>query len=878
MFKRYLTFLTAMAMTMSLAMAQDVIKVQAPNMVAVDEQFNLTFIIEGDESPTDFTWQPGSDFKLVWGPQKGKSSSFSSINGKTSRSVQTTFTYILMPKSKGSFTISPATAQVKKKTISSSPVTIEVVSNGASSSAGSSSQGGQSSQESQPSASTGDISTSDLFLRLSLSRSSVVVGEPLTATLKLYQRVNIAGFEDAKFPTFTGFWSQEVQAPSNIEFHRENINDAIYNAAVLRSWVIIPQQAGDIAIDPSELVCLVNVKTQSASRSIFDSFFEDDFRTIRKRVTTDRQVVHVKSLPAGAPASFGGGVGTYSISAKLSKDSLKTHDAASLVVTVSGRGNISLIEAPKVNFPPDFEAYDVKATENTDKGNGKTSGSKSFEYPFIPRSYGEFTIDPVNYTYYDVDSHKYVTLTTEPMTLTVARGTESDQPSQSGQIVTGVSRRGVKDLGSDIRYIVTGKPSLSRAGRFFYGSPAFFAILALLLAAFAGTWFAFRKLAAMRADVAGSKNRAATKMARRRLSVAGDYLGKNLYTAFYEELHKALLGYVSDKLNMDMADMSRENISSALIGAGVPEPLTAEFGALLEACEFARYSPDAGHEAMNSHYETAVAVISSIDGNMKKKSSVKKAATTAVVALCLVPQIESSAADAHADSLWVQGTEAYVSADWAGAQAAWEAVAQEGLESADLYYNIGNAYFKQENYGRAILSYERALKIDPSHTDARFNLSFAQEFVQDDIDSVPEFFLSTWFRKACRAMSSDVWAVLFLVSVALLLALVLLFLLAGSSSLKKTGFFGALAALILAVACLVFAHMQWSDYRSADQAIVLRAVSPVKSAPGADSSKDLFILHEGTKVKILDAVGGWTNIELSDGRQGWMASSDMEVI
>lgn len=861
-----------MVLAMSMGRAQDVIKVQAPNMVAVDEQFNLTFIIEGDDSPSDFSWEPGSEFKLIWGPQRGKSSSFSSINGKTSRSVQTTITYILMPKEKGKFTIQPASAQVKKKTIHSSPVTIEVVSNGASSSSGASSQGGQSA------ASTGDISSSDLFLRLSLSRSSVVVGEPVTATLKLYQRVNIAGFEDAKFPTFTGFWSQEVLAPSNIEFHRENINDAIYNAAVLRSWVIIPQQAGDIAIDPSELVCLVNVKTQSTSRSIFDSFFEDDFRTIRKRVTTDRQVVHVSSLPAGAPASFGGGVGTYSISAKLSKDSLKTHDAASLLVTVSGRGNISLIEAPKISFPPDFEVYDVKATENTDKSNGKTSGSKTFEYPFIPRSYGEFTIEPVNYTYYDVDAHKYVTLTTEPMQLNVARGAESDQPVQSGQIVTGVSRRGVKDLGSDIRYIVTGKPSFSRKGASFLGSPLFFGILMLLLAAFGAIWFALRKLAAMRADVAGSKNRGATKMARKRLSVAGEYLGRNLYTAFYEELHKAMLGYVSDKLNMDMADMSRDNISAALIGAGVPEPLTEEFGRLLEACEFARYSPDAGHEAMNSHYETAVNVISSIDGSMKKKSGARKTVATVIVALCLMPSVAEAVTDTQSESLWTAGAEAYIAGDWAAAEASWQSIIDSGMESADLYYNIGNACFKQEMYGRAILNYERALKVDPSHADARFNLAFCQEFVQDDIDSVPEFFLRTWVRKVCHSLSSDVWTALFLVFLALALGMALVFILSGAAIWKKTGFFAGILALILSLSFLGFARMQWSEYRSEDSAVILRAVSPVKSAPGADSSKDLFILHEGTKVRILEKIGDWSNIKLQDGRQGWTQTSDLEVI
>ena len=520
--KTFALLLAALLMPL-FAAAQNSIKVQVPNMVAVDEQFNVTFIIEGEDTPSNFSWEPGAEFKLVWGPQTGSSTSISIINGKRTKSVQKTYTYILMPKSKGTFTLPTATATVKGNAIKSVNTTIEVVSDGGSQS----SSQGQARQQNSPSqggsaSSTGDISSSDLFLRLSLSRTSVVVGEPISATLKLYQRVRIAGFEDAKFPTFNGFWSQEVQAPSNIEFHRENLNDMIYDAAVLRSWVIIPQQAGDITIEPSELVCLVNVQNQSASRSIFDSFFEDDYRTIRKRVTTPQMAVHVSSLPAGAPSTFGGGVGTYTMSAKLSKDSLKAHDAASLLITVTGKGNVSLIEAPKVSFPPDFEVYDVKTTDATDKSTGRTTGSRTFEYPFIPRSHGEFTIDPVTYSYYDTSQRKYVTLTTDPLSIRVERGAESDQPAmQGGQSLPGVARKGVKDLGSDIRYIATSAPSFSRKGSSFYGSAGFFAVLALLLAAFVGVWFAMRKAAQRRADVVGARNRGATKMARKRLSAAG---------------------------------------------------------------------------------------------------------------------------------------------------------------------------------------------------------------------------------------------------------------------------------------------------------------------------------------------------------------------
>ncbi len=861
------------------AAAQNEIRVEVPNIVAVDEQFTVAFIIEGEESPSDFKWNPGDEFKLVWGPQRGTSTSISIVNGKRTKSAQTTYTYILLPKSAGVFGIPPASATVKGKDITSQMTKIEVVKGGSgssSSSGGQSSGAGQQSQQ-QPS-STGDIPSSDLFLRLTTSRSSVVVGEPLTVTLKLYQRVNIAGFEDAKFPTFNGFWSQEVAAPTNIEFHRENIDDSIFNAAVLRSWVLIPQQAGDIFIDPAELVCLVNVRTQSSSRSIFDSFFDDEFRTIRKRVLSDRLKIKVSRLPEGAPASFSGGVGTFSMNARLSKDSLKTHDASSLVITVSGKGNVSLLEAPKVSFPPDFDVYDVKVTENTDKSTGKTSGSKTFEYPFIPRSHGDFAVEGVEYSYYDVNQHKYVTLTTPSMTIKVERGPESGQPvSIEGQPLTsGVAHKDVKSLGSDIRYISTKKPSWSKVGGMFCFSPLFWVLLALLLLAAAAVYYVIRTVTARRSDIVLTKNKAATKMARRRLAAAGSHLEHNLYSAFYEELHKALLGYVSDKLNIDMSDMSRDNIGASLASAGVPDSYVSEFSGLLEACEFARYSPDAGHDAMDAHYRTALDVIASIDGIMKKKS-VPRHGAAIMLALVLLP-FSGRAADSVADSLWLEGVRAYDAQEWTRAADAWLMIRDSGLESPQLYCNIGDAYFKQKDIARAILYYERALKLDPSFADAAFNLGYAGEFVQDKIEKVPEFFLKTWIREVGHSLSSDTWTVLFFLLLASGLAMLLVFLLSAASKTRKVGFYSALSLVVLALLCLSLAGVQRSEYGRDDEAVVMAAVSSVKSSPGDASTKDLFILHEGTKVKVLDKVGDWSNIELSDGRQGWIHASDLELI
>ena len=861
------------------AFAQNSIQVEVHNIVGLDERFNVTFVIEGEAQPSDFNWAPTDAFQLVWGPQKGTSTSVRIVNGKTTRSSQTTYTYILLPKKTGSFTLPAATAQVKGNTISSNPVNVEVVENGqgGESSSGQGQNPAQNSSAASRARQTGEIGGEDIFLRFSLSRTSAVVGEPLTATLKLYQRVNIAGFEGAKFPTFNGFWSQETEAPNNIEFRREQVGDKIYNSAVLRRYVLIPQKAGTLTIDPAELVCLVNVQnTASTGNSIFDSFFEDQYVTVRQRVVSPSASVRVSALPAGAPAGFSGGVGDFKVSARLSKDALKTHEAASLLVTVSGTGNVSLLEAPKIQFPPDFEVYDTKTTQNTDRSG--TSGSKTFEYPFIPRSHGDFAIVPVTFSYYNVKNGRYATVHTDTLHVTVEKGAGGIVAAPDGGSQLTVDRKGVRTLGEDVRFIRMKQPSFGgKANRFFIGTPAYQWIIILLLVAAAAVWLSLRKLAARRADVALTKNRKATKQALKRLKQAGTFLKQNLYTAFYEELHKALLGFVSDKLNMDMADQTKENIASALTAGGVAPALVEEFTGLLDACEYARYAPDAGHDAMNAHFETAVRVISAIDSGMKKRVS----ATVAVIAgiLVLFAQDVMQAQDtSYLDSLWTKGVEAYNAGEWETASDCWEGLLNAGVVSEEVYYNAGNARFKTGDLPHAILYYERVLKLSPSDADARYNLELCNSLIQDKIDPVPEFILKSAARKVSRSVASNTWAALSLLFFAGMLALVLLFLLGGRPGARKAGFYGAIVALLAFLLCLGCARWQYRDYVKADGAIVMRAVSSVRSAPGSDAAKDLFILHEGTKVRVLDTVDAWNKVELADGRQGWIASRDIEMI
>lgn len=863
-----LLFTLLAAMTALASNAQTDIKVEVHRVVEVGEQFNVTFIIEGEDKVTDFTWEPSSDFQLLWGPQKGQSSSVQIVNGKMTKSVQSTYSYILKANNVGKFTIPSAVAKVKKNEITSRTVSIEVVAARQNSSQGATSGQQQQSRPRQQ----GGVQAGDIFLAMSLDRTNVVVGEPIIATLKIYQRVNIAGFEGVTFPTFNGFWSQELEAPTNIEFARETYEGQIYNAALLRKFVLIPQQAGQVTIDPAELICLVNIRVSSGGTSIFDGFF-DDYRTVRQKVASKPVRVNVSALPSGAPASFGGGVGSFTISAKLSKDVVKTHEAASLIVTVSGRGNVSLLEAPKVSFPPDMEVYDTKISDKVDKGG--LSGSKTYEYPFIPRSYGDFVIEPVKYTYYDVNQKRYVTLQTQPINLTVEKGNETE----SGPvIVSGVTRKDVQNLGSDIRFINIKKSELTGKGTFFVGTASFWIITVVLVLLAVLCWTIFRKMAARKADVAGTKNRKATKMAMKRLHLAGTFLKQNLYTAFYEELHKALLGFVSDKLNMPAAELSRDRISESLAERGVAQESIDTFIGILDACEFARYAPDAGNEAMTAHYNSAIETISSIDSNMKTAKPSSKAAYVMIMFMLAVPSVMTAQEDSFVDSLWNSANNAYVEGLWEDAISGYDMIAGLGLESAALYCNTGNAYFKSGNISKAILNYERALKLDPSYEDARYNLELSNNMIQDRIDPVPDFILKVWAKDLCWLMDSDGWAVAFIIMFALMLVMILLFVLSPSVAGRRTGFFTGIVFLLLAIMSLSFSLWQKNDYMKSDKAIVMRPVSSVKSSPSTEAAQDLFVLHEGTKVEVLDQVGSWSNIELADGRQGWIKMTDIETI
>lgn len=577
------------------AAAQNSFTVDAPAVVSTDEIFRVVFTATYESGKiSDFTPPSFEGFEVLAGPVQSTSTNYQNINGQSSTTHTRSYTYTVRVVQEGKVTVPSASIKIGKDTYTTDPKTVEAV-NGQVPDGGSSSAGQR----------AGD----DLRLRVSVSKTRVVVGEPVIVTLKLYvQSSAISGFEDVRFPTFDGFWSQEIDAPQNIQFVRENYDGQIYNAALLRRYMLLPQQTGTLTIEPSELVCLLQIQAeQTGPRSIFDDFFSS-YQTIRKRVASEPVTINVSALPAGAPASFTGGVGSFRLSAGFDSDSVAAHEATSLKITISGTGNINLVDAPKVRLPADFESYDVRKTENITTGASGSTGTLTFEYPFIPRAPGTFDLEPVEFTYYDIDAGRYRTLSSGPLSLKVGEGTRTD----AAVIPSGVSKRSVESLGEDIRFIST-TTNLRKAGRMMVSSPAMIIIPTVILLAAAAVWVLLARSIVRRSDVAGTRNRKAMKVARARLKNASAFLRQGLYGAFYEELHKALHGYISDKLMLPVADLTRERIGEELRARGKDEAVIQELSDILDACEYARYAPASGSEAMEKHYQQAVKVISQIE-------------------------------------------------------------------------------------------------------------------------------------------------------------------------------------------------------------------------------------------------------------------------
>ncbi|MFC2086870.1 BatD family protein [Bacteroidota bacterium] len=606
--RRLLFSSTVSIIITSIVYANDVeFSASAPAVVKVGETFQFSYTI--NERPKGF-YAPDFNalqFDVLSGPNSSTSSSFQVINGKMTQSFKITYTYFLRARNEGNFTIPPAKITVGQNEIECNQISIQVVKGSNPAPAKSGNQPQNATQQ--------KVQTSDenLFAKIIVNKSNVYQGESVIATIKLFSKLNLSQIDNAKFPPFTGFLKEEIQTPPISSLEREVMNGQVYGTAVVKRYVLFPQHDGDITIDPFELDCYYQQRVNTRQRSIFDDFF-GNYKTVKKHIKSEPVRIKVRSLPGTSLQSFSGGVGNYSMSSSIDRENVKTNDAITFKLTVTGNGNLKLLNAPKIIFPPDFEVYDPKISQNLKNSLNGVTGSKIFEYLIIPRHAGGFKIPPVELSYFDLNMNSYKTLKTREYPIIVEKG---DVEDESQTVISGFSKEELKFVGTDIRYIKVENKNLRLVHSFILLNFKFYLFYIIPLVLLAVILIIHRNRMKRNANIQKMRNRKANKVAKKHLKLASLLLKKERTEDFYDELLKAIWGYLGDKLNIPVADLRKEKAIGILKQENVKEELLHSLTELIDTCEYARYAPKSDITEIGDVYLKAVNTISKLENNLK---------------------------------------------------------------------------------------------------------------------------------------------------------------------------------------------------------------------------------------------------------------------
>lgn len=569
------------------------------NRVAVGEQFQIAFTLNGPGN--NLVYSNLKDFNIHMGPNQSQSMSI--VNGNMSQS--TTISFIISAKKEGKITIGPASVMANgNQKLETAPIVIEVIKGSA--------QASQGNNPSDPNQFASEITNEDLFVRTFLSKAKCYIGEQITVTQKVYSRVDLRGFQNIKFPPYNGFWSQQEEGNKQINLQQEVLNGITYFVAEYNKVYLFPQRSGTLNIEPVELECIVRRATQRQPRNIFEQFFgAGGYEDVAVKVKSKPVKVEVKELPEeGKPEGFTGAVGNFSYKTELSKEQVKANDAVNIKLTVTGKGNIALLEAPKAELPESFETYDPKVNE-TIKTSGGVSGSKTFDYLVIPREKGEFIINGLNFSFFDPEKKQYVKLPSADMKLSVLEGDGS-----SAQVIV-PHKKGLNETENDIRYIKRGDLGLQKTEDEFFSSPLHYALLVVPVLLFLGGVITVKQRIKANSDMPALKQRKAARIAKKQLAAAEKYMQANRKDEFFNEVLNALNKYISDKLGLPMADLSKDRISEMLLQRQVSEQTRTQLIATIDTCEYAKYAPSAVTGDLKKVYNDTVELISQLENQIK---------------------------------------------------------------------------------------------------------------------------------------------------------------------------------------------------------------------------------------------------------------------
>ena len=598
-----------------MAWADVTFRATAPSAVAAGQQFRVEYSVTARASGITVDLSD-KGFDVLYGPSTSSSTSTSIVNGQMSSEVRTTFTYVLQALKEGTYTLPAATIKVDGKTLTSNSVSIKVLPEDQQPAASS----GNSRQRGQQETGTGKFNKDDVHLVLDLSKTSAYEGEAIVATLKLYWRnTQMSSPTDVKLPDFEGFTVQEMSS-DNAQATLEHYNGANYQMYPLCQWLLFPSRQGEITIPACTLKANVQVVTTRRSGGFFDWPMEYT-QNVEVPLQSAPRKVSVKSLPAGKPASYMNAVGDFRISSELTASKVRTNDAVIYRITVEGVGNLKYAKEPQPEFPSDFEVFDPKVDLSTKATAAGVQGKKTIEYTIIPRHAGTFEIPAIDFGYFDIKSGQYKNAQSQAFTLEVEKGPD-DGSGQGGNTVdfSGATQERVKVLGSDIRYQHNVKASSLEAGtpHPFYGGISYWCFFIIPFVCAVVYTIVYRRRIKRLADVAGTRTRRASKVAERRLKDANAAMkGKN-EAAFYEAIHKAILGYVGDKLGIPLSDLSQETITDTLCQHSVSDATVQTVREVLDTCQFARYAPSSDKNAMDDLYQKTSKVIDQLEDEIRK--------------------------------------------------------------------------------------------------------------------------------------------------------------------------------------------------------------------------------------------------------------------
>lgn len=576
------------------------------NKVQVGAAFQVVFTV--DAQPSTYTPPNFKDFDVFSGPNTSQSMQY--VNGAMSASFSISF--LIAAKKEGKLQIGPMVMVVNGKNVSSNPVNIEATKGAVP--AGQSQQQQQTTQGGQVEPPT-QVTGEDVFVKTSVSKTKCYIGEQIMVTQKIYSRLDLRGFQNIKFPAFNGFWSQQPEGVPNVQLQIENIDGVNYYVGEFNKSYIFPQRTGALTIDPTEVECVVRRQSSKKPRNIFEQFFGGGgFEDVVVKAVSRKLKIDVMDVPeAGKPVNFSGGVGSLNYKVEASKNNMKANDAFNLKITISGKGNLKLLEAPKLNLPESFESYEPKVSENISNAGG-VSGSKTYNYLIIPREPGDFALNGLDFSYFDLDKKKYITIPSPEIKITVTPG---DGKSNASAQVFDHLKHEVKETENDIRYIKKGEFELKRSNVEFFNSSAHIFLMSLPLILFAGALGYRSYYIKQNSDVVAVKGRKAAGFAKKKLVSAEKQMKQNNKEAFYTEVINALNSYLGNKFNIPVADLSRESITKELQLRQIRPDTQIKLLDTIDQCEYAKYAPGAVSGDLQMVYKNTVELILDIESELK---------------------------------------------------------------------------------------------------------------------------------------------------------------------------------------------------------------------------------------------------------------------